>query len=190
MGKDLYIDPADEDEDNEVETDEAVSTFPADPYGYMVGDGQDYADEEEEEEIPASTPAFETADLVEEELPEDEEDEDFDSEPEPDTEDTRVLDIGALLRQREQNDLKKTPTEADDFDEIFTRDFEAIPAADAFDDLDALFASDLNGRNLSVTDEFDIVFANTDSKKNVDEIRLQPIIPPEEPKKPKKHSKF
>lgn len=200
LGKDLYVDPADE--EDETESDESVGTFPSDPYGYMVGDGQDYADEdddddddddEEEEDEETTAPPFGTADLIEEELPEeeeDEEDEDFDPAPDADTEDTRILDIGALLRQREQEDARRTPTEADDFNESFMRDFEVAPAAEAFDDLDALFSSDLNGRNLSVTDEFDIVFANSDSKKNVDEIRRQPIIPPEEPKKPKKHSKF
>jgi len=35
-----------------------------------------------------------------------------------------------------------------------------------------------------------MVFASSDSKKNVEEIRRQPIVTASEPKKPKKHSKF
>lgn len=54
------------------------------------------------------------------------------------------------------------------------------------DDMESLFEK----KDMSITDEFDIVFGKMDSAKSVDEIRRQPIIAPEEPKKHKKHKKF
>lgn len=55
------------------------------------------------------------------------------------------------------------------------------------DNLDALFGDE---DDKSVNEEFDIIFGNMDSAKNVEEIRRQPIIPAEEPSKPKKHQSF
>ncbi len=55
------------------------------------------------------------------------------------------------------------------------------------DDMESLFEK---RRDMSVTDEFDIVFGNSDSAKSVAEIRRQPIIAPEKPGKHKKHKKF
>jgi len=54
------------------------------------------------------------------------------------------------------------------------------------DDMESLFEK----KDMSITDEFDIVFGKMDSAKSVDEIRRQPIIAPKEPKKHKKHKKF
>ncbi len=196
IGGDLTIDLNDV-EDDEEEADEIVGeiSFSADPFGYVIGDGGDYADEEDEEDEPTPSPIrpLDASDFYEEELPEeaddDAEDKDFEPAPAPDDGDTRILDIGAILRPQQEEAPRKTPPK-DDFDESFARDFQVVPDEEAFADLDALFSANLNGHNLSVTDEFDIVFANTDSRKIVEEISRQPIIPPEEPKKPKKHSKF
>lgn len=54
------------------------------------------------------------------------------------------------------------------------------------EDMESLFEK----RDMSVTDEFDIVFGKSDSAKSVAEIRRQPIIAPEKPGKHKKHKKF
>ncbi len=54
-------------------------------------------------------------------------------------------------------------------------------------DMDSLFEK---SGDMSVTDEFDIVFGKMDSAKSVAEIRRQPIIAPEKPGKHKKHKKF
>lgn len=69
-------------------------------------------------------------------------------------------------------------------EEQYEDDFEF----DADGDMEALFEKDDDP--LSVTDEFNIIFGNTDSARNVAEISRQPIIPAEEPKNPKKHRKF
>lgn len=55
------------------------------------------------------------------------------------------------------------------------------------DDMESLFEQ---RPDMSVTDEFDIVFGKSDSAKSVAEIRRQPIIAPEKPGKHKKRKKF
>lgn len=67
--------------------------------------------------------------------------------------------------------------ESDDFDE------DGDGAVHEFGNIDALFTKGRNTGDMSLTDEFDIVFVNSDSKKDVDEIRRQPTIAPETPKK-------
>ncbi len=57
-----------------------------------------------------------------------------------------------------------------------------------FRDMDTLFAQD--GDELSLTDEFNIVFSGSDSRRNVEEIRRQEIVPAEAPQKLKKHKLF
>jgi len=65
-------------------------------------------------------------------------------------------------------------------------DFEKEPAD--FRDMDALFSQGED--ELSLTDEFNIVFAGSDSRRNVEEIRRQEIVPAEAPQKIKKHKLF
>ena len=43
---------------------------------------------------------------------------------------------------------------------------------------------------MSLTDEFDLVFNASSARKNVEQIRKQPTVAPEKPKNPKKHQKF
>ena len=50
-----------------------------------------------------------------------------------------------------------------------------------------LFEDGNKKRNMSLTDEFDIVFGSDSSTKNVNEILCQPTISPEEPPRPHKH---
>lgn len=86
----------------------------------------------------------------------------------------------SLSREAEYDDSGDFE-EVSDFDEELENEFK---------EMDSLFSEDKSGRDFSLTDEFDIVFAQADSKKNVDEIRKQPIVTPEEPQKKKKHMKF
>ncbi len=57
-------------------------------------------------------------------------------------------------------------------------------------DIDSLFAEEKLKRDMSLTDEFNIIFADSESNKNVEEIRRQPTISPESPKNSKKHKKY
>jgi len=60
-------------------------------------------------------------------------------------------------------------------------------------DIDDLFMSgDATNsiKDMSLTGEFDLIFSNDKSMRNVEEIGKQPLVTPEAPKKPKKHSKF
>ena len=54
-------------------------------------------------------------------------------------------------------------------------------------DIDSIFEDGNKKRNMSLTDEFDIVFGSDSSTKNVNEILCQPTISPEEPPRPHKH---
>lgn len=88
------------------------------------------------------------------------EDEDSDFEDEP----TRVLDMGGKTES-----LRKSKSANNDFGDIDS----------------ILDGNDV--RDMSLTDEFDIVYAGSTSKKNVDEIRRQPTVAPTAP--PKKNVK-
>jgi len=59
----------------------------------------------------------------------------------------------------------------------------------AFQNLDDMFTEEPE-RELSLTDEFDLVFNGNNARRNVEEIRRQPTVAPEKPKNPKKHQKF
>lgn len=61
---------------------------------------------------------------------------------------------------------------------------------DEYSEMDALFNEDKSQRDMSLTDEFNIIFADSKSSDNVKEIRRQPTIAPEAPKNPKKHKNF
>ena len=54
-------------------------------------------------------------------------------------------------------------------------------------DIDSIFEDGNKKRNMSLTDEFNIVFGSDSSTKNVNEILCQPTISPEEPPRPHKH---
>ncbi len=59
-------------------------------------------------------------------------------------------------------------------------------AEDDFSDLEKMFSNEFGVS----ADEFDRVFSSKDTKKNINEIQNQPLVPPIEPSRPKKHSKF
>ncbi len=58
-----------------------------------------------------------------------------------------------------------------------------------FGNLDDFFTDDKNTEEMSITDEFDIIFSIGNSNKNVDEIRRQPTVAAEETPKFQKHNK-
>lgn len=98
--------------------------------------------------------------------------EESDFEPEEDDAPTRVLSIG--------EELKKSRTAQDsDFNENGDN-------SEGYVDMDSIF-SGKGKRDMSLTDEFDIVYSDTSAKKSVDEIRKQPTIAASEP--PKKNGK-
>lgn len=98
--------------------------------------------------------------------------EESDFEPEEDDAPTRALSIG--------EELKKSRTAQDsDFNENGD-------SGDGYVDMDSIF-SGKGKRDMSLTDEFDIVYSDTSAKKSVDEIRKQPTIAASEP--PKKNGK-
>ena len=98
--------------------------------------------------------------------------EESDFEPEEDDAPTRVLSIG--------EELKKSRTAQDsDFNENGD-------SGDGYVDMDSIF-SGKEKRDMSLTDEFDIVYSDSSAKKSVDEIRKQPTIAASEP--PKKNGK-
>lgn len=98
--------------------------------------------------------------------------EESDFEPEEDDAPTRVLSIG--------EELKKSHTAQDsDFNENGDN-------SEGYVDMDSIF-SGKGKRDMSLTDEFDIVYSDTSAKKSVDEIRKQPTIAASEP--PKKNGK-
>ena len=98
--------------------------------------------------------------------------EESDFEPEEDDAPTRTLNIG--------EELKKSRTAQDsDFNESGDN-------SEGYVDMDSIF-SGKGKRDMSLTDEFDIVYSDTSAKKSVDEIRKQPTIAASEP--PKKNGK-
>lgn len=104
------------------------------------------------------------------------EEEDFD-------EATRVLDLGDILRtNRKNNASAKAAENADD------ADFSEDSKSDDYVEIDSVLADNLKS-DLSLTDEFDIVFSDKNSQKSVEEIRRQPTITPSAPQK-KAHKKL
>lgn len=72
-----------------------------------------------------------------------------------------------------------------DGDDVYYEDDEAesYEAESPIADLDDFFMDDNSGSDMSLTDEFEIIFSNNNSSKNVDEIRRQPTVAADE--KPK-----
>lgn len=82
---------------------------------------------------------------------------------------TRVLDIGNLLREGRKGKEKSDSTQTDDFN--------SEDGDGNYVEIDSIFDGK-EGRDLSLTDEFDIVYSNKNAKKSVDEIRRQPTVAP------------
>ncbi len=90
----------------------------------------------------------------------------------------------------------------DDYGNEYIEDYEDVSEDNGFDeedadeeedeysDMDAIFNEDPEKRDMSLTDEFNIIFAEDKSRDNVQEISRQPTVTPEAPKKGKKHKGF
>ena len=152
---------------------------------------------EEEPKIEAEEPALTVADEVYEEYPKDEET--FEVADEAD-------DVIADEPEYEEYAEYVEAAESDDFadygDDFAPVDGEETYYADEDDgwyepgeeivspgDLDEFFMEDISGTDMSLTDEFEIIFSNNSSKKNIDEIRRQPTVAAEEVPKHGWHDK-
>ncbi len=112
---------------------------------------------------------------------------------------TRELDLGELIRMNrkataqpspEQN-KPNSPTESEPEENA---DFNEGENDGEYIDVDSIISHGVVKQDLSLTDEFDIVFSDKNSKKSVEEIRRQPTIAPRAPSKNprkiiKKHNK-
>ena len=98
--------------------------------------------------------------------------EESDFEPEEDDAPTRVLSIGEEIK-------KSRMAQDSDFNESGDN-------SEGYVDMDSIF-SGKGKRDMSLTDEFDIVYSDSSAKKSVGEIRKQPTIAASEP--PKKNGK-
>ncbi len=195
-GEDLYIDiPEEEDyapeeyagteefgdfeeEEAELPAEEENEDFPAIMIDWKNRSAVSAAEEEEAaEEIPAveesedfcSSDGFEDMeedirDFEEEEVPE----ENYDD-----------------YRPEEFSEEAETVEPDEEFEEI-----EEEEETDEYHDMDQIFNEDKSKREMSLTDEFNIIFDDSKSSQNVKEISRQPIVTPENPKNAKKHKKF
>ena len=216
-GEDLYIDiPGEEEESGygEPADAEASEDFEEDfEDGYEDGYEEDYeepagAEDGEdvilEEELPAITidwknrsavSARDAEEYAEEEIPAVSESDDFrsadgfedfgdeygDFEPEEESFEENYDDYSPDETVTEEN----APAEDDEEDEDAEEE-----EKDEYHDMDQIFNEDKSKREMSLTDEFNIIFADSKSNQNVKEISRQPIVAPENPKNAKKHKKF
>lgn len=130
----------------------------------------------------------------EEELPADETDEAYGQDFGEDENDMLLAGLKSIYGTPEE-DADEEADEDDFAEETAVSSFVPAKRKAVRDpkDLDDLFQSGdatNSTKDISLTGEFDIIYSNDKSLKNVEEIGKQPLIAPEAPKKPKKHSKF
>jgi hypothetical protein len=173
--EDLFI-------DLEEEADEAFAE-PADDEVYDdPDDGEEYDDSEDEDARGCKEPdtdAYDSLDTA-----------DYDSidgeYDDLDDDDAFTIDWSSRMTVQEDDADDGETDEDPDVEEIPVEE----PAADeVFKDLDDMFTAG-EAEEMSLTDEFDLVFNASNAKKNVEQIRKQPTVAPEKPKNPKKHQKF
>jgi len=109
----------------------------------------------------------------------------FEDDAEFDALDDDAFTIDWNSRTAVEDDAEEESTE-DSEDETVEVEPEA---EEVFGKLDEMFTAE-DAEELSLTDEFDLVFNASNARKNVEQIRKQPTVAPEKPKKPKKHQKF
>ncbi len=173
--EDLFI-------DLEEEADEAFAE-PADDEVYDdPDDGEEYDDSADEDDRGCKEPdtdAYDSLDTA-----------DYDSidgeYDDLDDDDAFTIDWSSRMTVQEDDADDGETDEDPNVDEIPVEE----PAADeVFKDLDDMFTAG-EAEEMSLTDEFDLVFNASNAKKNVEQIRKQPTVAPEKPKNPKKHQKF
>jgi cell division initiation protein len=181
-GEDLYIDIPEEEEsdfedypeenfDEGVSGEESEEEFPSIMIDWKNRSAVS-SDETAEEEMPVPDESmdFRSADIFEDG---EEETGDFEEEPEAENyDDYRPGDISA------DEETSEGEPEEDEDEEI-----------DEYHDMDEIFNADKSARDMSLTDEFNIIFDDSKSSQNVKEISRQPIVAPENPKNAKKHKK-
>ncbi len=98
---------------------------------------------------------------------------------------TRVLDLNLLINEDEEY-ADEADNESSLYDDSGDFEEQDDDVENDFKEMDSFFKP---GRDLSLTDEFDIVFADSNSQKNIDEIRRQPIVKPNTPSEDRKKQK-
>ena len=188
-GEDLYIDIPEEEEsdfedypekdfEEEASAEESGEEFPSIMIDWKnrsaVSSDESAEEAGEEMPVPDESMDFRSADIFA-----DGEEEngdfagDFEEEAEPENyDDYRPGDISA------DEETAEAEPEEDEDEEI-----------DEYHDMDEIFNADKSARDMSLTDEFNIIFDDSKSSQNVKEISRQPIVAPENPKNAKKHKK-
>lgn len=192
-GDDLYIDiPEEEDCDPEDEPEEGAEF-----------DRPEEEPEEAESEFPAimidwknrsavSAPDTDTEEEPAEELPEVDESTDFRPSSGFEELEAEIDDFGEEAAEENYDDYRpeELPVEeAEDDGEFGEFEEGEEEETDEFHDMDQIFNEDKSKREMSLTDEFNIIFDDSKSSQNVKEISRQPIVAPENPKNAKKHKK-
>ncbi len=153
---------------------------------------------EESEETAEEAPAEEYEEYGEFEDPDEYEDDlesDYDEPSESDYDTVDSADYDEIDGEIRINwNSRQNDEEDDGFNEDNSGDTaeetEKEPAdEEVFRDLDDMF-SEGEETELSLTEEFDLVFNASNARKNVEQIRKQPTVAPEKPRNPKKHQKF
>ena len=184
-GEDLYIDIPEEEEadfedypeenfDEGVSGEESEEEFPSIMIDWKnrsaVSSDESAETAEKDMPVPDESMDFRSADIYEDF---EEETGDFEEEPEAENyDDYRPGDISA------DEETPEGEPEEDEDEEI-----------DEYHDMDEIFNADKSARDMSLTDEFNIIFDDSKSSQNVKEISRQPIVAPENPKNAKKHKK-
>lgn len=208
---DLYIDiPEDEDEVDPEEIGDFEDDGEFEHLEDISGDGElteeDTAGDAEDAEFPSITIDWKNRSALsvpetEEEIPTVEESTDFRSADGFDELDEEYADEEYADYEEdffEENYDEYSPDEMTDEtaeedvaeDEEFDEGEADVEDVDEYHDMDQIFNEDKSKREMSLTDEFNIIFADSKSNQNVKEISRQPIVTPEAPKNAKKHKKF
>ena len=182
-GDDLYIDIPEEDAEDAEDFEDCPEEFTEELPSIMIDwknrsavSAEEEADVPEEEmPVPDESMDFRSADGFDDFEEEPGDFSDFEEEPAPeDYDDYRPGELSAEEGAAEE----ETDEDEDEEEEI-----------DEYHDMDEIFNADKSARDMSLTDEFNIIFDDSKSSQNVKEISRQPIVAPENPKNAKKHKK-
>lgn len=178
---DIFIDIADElGEEDEKYNDDGAEYEEYEKYEKYDEEADAYTPEEDESDMAVTRVLRLSA--LSEAIAASEEEEDFDESDIEDFAENAEREIADSFDESEYFEDE----DCGDEDAVKPEDFEQLKST--IREIDSLFTKE-GSRDLSLTDEFDIVFASSDSKKNVEEIRRQPMVAPEKPKN-KKHKKY
>lgn len=177
-GEDLYIDldeelPETEEDDIPAEPDEPIITI---DWKNRSAVGRTGAEEDDEPVTVEESDDFRAADGFDE----------IDEVPYDEIYDEKTEENYDEYGNEYVEDYEEERASDDGFDEEEAEDEED----DEYSGMDAIFNEDKTRREMSLTDEFNIIFSDSKSNDNVQEISRQPTVAPEAPKKPKKHKNF